>query len=65
MITNPSKFHVIIIRKDRKDTEGVEININSNVLKTESEVPLLGITLAIDSHLIFIFAIFVKRLQIN
>ena len=45
MIANSSKFHAIIIRKDRKDTEGMEININGKVLKTESEVPLLGITL--------------------
>ena len=45
MIANPSKFHVTIIRKDRKNTEGIEININGKVLKTESEVPLLGITL--------------------
>ena len=45
MIANPSKFHAIIIRKDRKNTEGIEININGKVLKTESEVPLLGITL--------------------
>ena len=43
MIANPSKFHAISIRKDRKDTEGIAININSKVLKTESEVPLLGI----------------------
>ena len=35
MIANPSKFHASIIRKDRKDTEGIEININGRVLKTE------------------------------
>ena len=52
MIVNPSKFHAIIIRKDRKNTEGIEININGNVLKSESEVPLLiGITL--DNRLTF------------
>ena len=51
MIANPSKFHAIIIRKDRKNTEGIEININGKVLKTESEVPLLGITL--DNRLTF------------
>ena len=45
MIANPSKFHAIIITKDRKNNEGIEININGKVLKTESEVPLLGITL--------------------
>ena len=45
MIANPSKFHAIIIRKDQKVTEGIAININGKVLKTESEVPLLGITL--------------------
>ena len=33
MIANPSKFHAIIIRKDRKNTEGIEININGKVLK--------------------------------
>ena len=38
MIANPSKFHVIIITKNRKDAEGIEININSKVLKTGSEV---------------------------
>ena len=36
MTANPSKFHAIIIRKDRKGTEGREININGKVLKTES-----------------------------
>ena len=55
MIDNPSKFHAIIIRKDRKDTEGIEININGKLLKTESEVPLLGITLnnrlTLDIHI--------------
>ena len=51
MIANPSKFHAIIIRKDRKDTEGTEININGKVLKTKSEVLLLGITL--DNRLTF------------
>ena len=45
MIANSSKFHAIVIRKDRKDPEGMEININGKVLKTESEVVLLGITL--------------------
>ena len=51
MIANSSKFHAIIIRKDRKDTEGMAININGKVLKTESEVPLLGITF--DNRLTF------------
>ena len=51
IIANPSKFHAIIIRKDRKNTEGIEININGKVLKTESEVLLLGITL--DNRLTF------------
>ena len=50
MIANPSKFHAIIIRKDRKNTEGIELNINGKVLKTESE-SLLGITL--DNRLKF------------
>ena len=45
MIANPSKFPAIIIRKDRKDTEGIEIKINGKVLRTESKVLLLGITL--------------------
>ena len=45
IIANPSKFHAIIIRKDRKDTEGMEININGKVLKKKSEVPPLGIML--------------------
>ena len=31
MIANPSKFHAIIIRKDRKNTEGIEINIKGKV----------------------------------
>ena len=51
MIANPSKFHAIVIRKHRKDTEGIEININGKVLKIESEVPLLGIML--DNRLTF------------
>ena len=51
MIANPSTFHAIIIRKDRKDTEGMEISINGKVLKAKSEVPLLGITL--DDRLTF------------
>ena len=38
MIANPSKFHAIIIRKDRKDTEGIVIKINGKVLNKESEV---------------------------
>ena len=50
-IANPSKFHAIIIRKGRKDTESIEININGKVLKTESEALLLGITL--DNRLTF------------
>ena len=55
MIANPSKFHATIIREDSKETEGIEININGKVLKTESEVPLLGITL--DNRLSFNFHI--------
>ena len=51
MIDNPSKCHAIIVRKDRKDTEGIEINIKGKVLKSESEVPLFGITL--DNRLVF------------
>ena len=51
MIANPSKFHAIIVTKDRKDTKGMEINIDSKVIKTESEVPLIGITL--DNRLTF------------
>ena len=51
MIANPSEFHAIIIRKDRKDTEGMEININGKALKTESDVTLLSITL--DNRLTF------------
>ena len=46
MIAKPLKFHAIVIRKDRKDTEDMEININDKVLETEGEVPLLGITLS-------------------
>ena len=33
MIANPSKFYAVIIRKDRIDIEGMEININGKVLK--------------------------------
>ena len=51
MKDNISKFHAIIIKKDKKDTEGIEININGDILKTKSEVPLLGITL--DNRLTF------------
>ena len=58
MIANPSKVHAIIIRRDRKDTEG-------EVRKTESEVPMLGITL--NSRLTFDINIgnICKRLQIK
>ena len=51
MIANPSRFYAIIIRKDRKGTEGMETNIIGKVLKTESELPLLVIRL--DSRLTF------------
>ena len=51
MTANPSKFPGIIISKDRKDTEGTEINNNGKVLKTESDVQLLRIPL--DKRLTF------------
>ncbi len=43
MIANPDKFHAIIVKKDRSDTTGINININGHDIKTESTVKLLGV----------------------
>ena len=48
MIANPSKFHAIIIKKDRKDTEGIEININGKVLKQNLKYHYLVLRSTID-----------------
>ncbi len=45
MIANPDKFHAIIVKKDRSDTTGINININGHDIKTESTVKLLGVQL--------------------
>ena len=53
MIANPNKFKAIniIIQKDRKDTNGIKLNINNTENLSEREVTLLGID--IDNRLSF------------
>ena len=51
MIANPNKFHGIILKKNRSDTNGREITIKGNVIETERDVESLGII--IDNKLSF------------
>ena len=45
MIANPEKFHAILLRKNRTNTSGEQININGKKIKSEETVKLLGVTL--------------------
>ena len=51
MISNPEKFHSIILTKDRSSNSGLEVKISNKIIKTETSVKLLGIT--IDNSLNF------------
>ena len=64
VIANPEKFHALILRKDRKDTSGQNIDFQGHKIKSEETVKFLGVTL--DNKLIFdMFQIFVKKLRYN
>ena len=45
MITNPEKFHLLLIGKDQCDTSGVNISIQGKNIKSEDSVKLLVIRL--------------------
>ena len=45
MIANPGKFQAILIKKDRSDTSGIDINLSDKNIKSEKTVKLLGIKL--------------------
>ena len=51
MIANPDKFKAIIIEKNGRDTSGIPLNINNDIIKSSKEVTLLGI--AIDNKFSF------------
>ena len=51
MIANPDKFKGIIVHKDGRDTSGIELSINNEIIKSSKDVLLLGIT--IDNKLSF------------
>ena len=45
MISNPEKFHAILLRKNQTNTSGEQININGKMIKSEETIKLLGVTL--------------------
>ena len=45
VIANPEKFHAILIKKDQTNLSGENLNINSEQIKSEETVKLLGIYL--------------------
>ena len=45
MIANPDKFKAIMITKRGSDTSGIELKINNEVIHTQKEVTLLGVTI--------------------
>ena len=45
MIANPDKFHSLIIKKDRTNTCGMNVNIQDKTIKSEETVKLLGVQL--------------------
>jgi len=51
MIANPDKFKAIIITKNGSDTSGIELKINGEIIHTQKEVTLVGVT--IDNKLSF------------
>jgi len=51
MIANPDKFKAIMITKRGSDTSGIELKINNEVILTQKEVTLVGVT--VDNKLSF------------
>ena len=51
MIANPGKFQAILLKKDKSDLSGRELNIDSQIIKTKNEVESLG--LIIDNKMSF------------
>ena len=51
MIANSDKFKAIIITKNGSDTSGIELKINGEIIHTQKEVTLVGVT--IDNKLSF------------
>ena len=45
MITNPNKFHALFVRKDQKDTSGINLDFLGQSIQSEKSVKLLGVTL--------------------
>ena len=45
MIANPDKFKAIMITKQGSDTSGIELKINNEVIHTQKEVTLVGVTI--------------------
>ena len=45
MIANPGKFKGIIFQKGNNDTSGIDMNINDKVIKSSTDVTLLGISI--------------------
>ena len=43
MIANPDKFHCIVIKKNKEDTQGLQCKIGDKIIKTENYVKLLGV----------------------
>ena len=68
MIANPDKFHSIILTKDRNSNSGLEVKIANKIIKTETNVKLLGITidssLNFNSHISSLCSVFVSA-QLN
>ena len=38
MIANPDKFKGIIVHKDGRDTSGIELSINNEIIKSSKDV---------------------------
>ena len=45
MIANPEKFHAVLFRRDQTNTSGENLIIESELIKSEETVKLLGIYL--------------------
>ena len=66
MIANPEKFHAMPLRKNQTSTNGENINIDGEIIKSEETVKLLGVTLDqvyIDLILILVFPTYARKLQ--
>ena len=59
MITNPEKFHAILLRKNQTSSRGEKINIDGEIINPEETIKLLGITLDykldFDPHISYIY----------